>query len=290
MTDVSSLGLGITIALLGAFINNFGIVLQKRQVNLKAPPDQQEKSILDIGMFLKDPIWVIGILMQTFLYLPFLLVALDLIGITLTSPLSNAGIIFLVLGLIFLIKERLHGILEYSGLLVLIVGVITISLGEVTGTISITSFLEGLQNFWIIFTLLLILTLVALALILFLKSPTRLIFYGIFIGNCYAFVAIALQWFIMGLTETYHPLGSSLLIIGIVGAVIASIFGIVATQEAYKRGQAIRIVPFTQITINLFPILAGVSVFQQTIGNPLLFWIGTISIIVGASLLARFEG
>lgn len=104
MDSVSTTVIGITLTLAGAFINNFGIVLQKRQINLKAPPDAQEKSMMDIGQFLKDPIWILGILMQTILYLPFLLLAYDFIGITLLQPLSNAGIIFLVLGLILMLN------------------------------------------------------------------------------------------------------------------------------------------------------------------------------------------
>jgi len=289
MIEPENLVLGIIVALLGAFINNFGVVLQKRQINIKAPPDQEEKTILDIGQFFKDPLWVLGILMQTILYLPFLLISLDLIGITLTSPLSNAGIIFLVLGLMLIVNEKLRGKLEYSGIIILIFGVIAIALGDVSGTITIDGFMGALSNFWIIFSVLLVLSAISLLLLLKLKGAKKLMFYGILIGNCYGMVAITLQWFTSGLSEMSHPMGIPILLIGIIGAVVGSILGILATQEAYKRGQAIYIVPFSQITINLFPIIAGIFVFQQAIGNQVFFWMGVISIIVGASLLARFE-
>ncbi|MHA1131039.1 MAG: hypothetical protein ACTSQQ_09535, partial [Candidatus Helarchaeota archaeon] len=76
---------------------------------------------------------------------------------------------------------------------------------------------------------------------------------------------------------------------GSIGAVIGTIFGLLMAQEAFKRGQAINIIPFTQITINLLPILAGIFVFGQAITSPLFFWPGVLSIIIGASLLSRFQ-
>ena len=84
---------GIIIALIGAAINNFGVVLQKRQVNIKSPPESEDKNISDITNFFKDPIWILGILMQTIIYLPFLIIAMDILGVTLAQPLSNAGLI-----------------------------------------------------------------------------------------------------------------------------------------------------------------------------------------------------
>ncbi len=289
MNGTGTLVLGIIIALVGAFINNFGIVLQKRQVNIKAPPDQEAKTVLDIGQFFKDPIWVLGILMQTIIYLPFLLISMELIKITLSLPLSNAGFIFLVLGLILVVNEKLRGKLEYVGVLVLIMGVITIALGDVTGPVTIDIFLGAMGNFWILFGVILMLSVLSLLLLLKFKDTKRLIFYGLLIGNIYALVGISIQWLTMGLTEMSHPMGIPLLITGIIGSVIGTIFGILATQEAYKRGQAIYIVPFVQITINIFPILAGILVFGQLINQPVFFWVGVISIIVGASLLSRFE-
>ena len=70
---------------------------------------------------------------------------------------------------------------------------------------------------------------------------------------------------------------------------MGTVLGIVAAQEAYKRGQALYIVPFSSIIITLIPIFAGIFVFQQTVLNPIWFWIGVILIIGGASMLARFE-
>lgn len=287
MDQISNVVIGIILTIVGAFINNFGVVLQKRQVNIKAPPETEEKTILDVGKFLKDPVWVLGILMQTILYLPFLLFAYDFIGITLVQPLSNAGLIFLVLGLILMLNERLKNKTEFFGLGILVFGVISIALGGVVGDITIDIFLGSLLNFWVIFIILMALTLVALIMII--KNKARFIFFGVLLGNIYSMVSISMQWLQLGIEEFAHVMGLTLLIVGIVGAVLGTVFGIITAQEAYKRGQAIWVVPFMQITINIFPVLAGLFVFQQIITNVIFFWIGLGAIIIGGSLLARFE-
>jgi drug/metabolite transporter (DMT)-like permease len=288
MNGIGTIILGVVIALIGAFINNFGVVLQKRQVNIKAPPEMEKKNISDIGQFFKDPIWILGIAMQTFLYLPFLLFAFDLLKITMVQPISNAGIIFLVLGLILLVNEKLQKKSEYLGIGLLVFGVISIALGAVPQEITINQFLTTVSNFWIIFGLILISSMVILILILKLKK-FRLLLMGILIGNCYAVVAISLQIMDLALNELAHSLGLLFLILGILGAIIGTIFGILAAQEAFKRGQAINIIPFVQITINILPIIAGLYAFGQIISIPFFFWAGVIAIIIGASLLARFQ-
>jgi drug/metabolite transporter (DMT)-like permease len=271
----------------GAFINNFGVVLQKRQVNIKTPPELKEKKVMDLGQFLKDPIWDLGILMQTILYLPFLLFAYEFGGITLVQPLSSVGLIFLVLGLILLLNERLKNKIEYLGLGILVFGVIFIALGGIIGNITINIFLANLSNFWILFAIMLALS--GISVVMIIKNKARFPFFGILLGNIYSMVSISMQWFQLGIAEFAHQLGLLILMIGVMGAILGTVFGIITAQEAYKRGQAIWVVPFMQITITIFPILAGLLVFQQNITNLAFFWVGVGSIIVGGSLLARFE-
>ena len=98
-----------------------------------------------------------------------------------------------------------------------------------------------------------------------------------------------MQIFSLGIFDLGHPLGLLLLILGIVGAIAGTVFGIITTQEAFKRGQAINVIPFMQISVNVIPILAGLYVFGQTITIPFFFWAGVIAIIIGASMLARFQ-
>ncbi|HUX99012.1 MAG TPA: hypothetical protein VMV49_05625 [Candidatus Deferrimicrobium sp.] len=288
MNTLGEILLGILLGLIGAFINNWGVVLQKRQVNIKAPPEAADKTIGDISQFLKDPVWVLGILMQTIFYLPFLIIAYDLITITLLQPISSAGIIFLVIGLIIFLNEKLRKKSEYLGIGILIFGIFIIAFGMIPVSPTIDTFLSSLMPFWIIFGFILISSLIALVFI-FKSKKIQLMLLGFIIGNCYAFVAISMQIFSLGIFDLGHPLGLLLLILGIVGAIAGTVFGIITTQEAFKRGQAINVIPFMQISVNVIPILAGLYVFGQTITIPFFFWAGVIAIIIGASMLARFQ-
>lgn len=278
--------IGITLALVGAFINNFGLVLQKRQVNIKGSASD-DKGVGDLGKFFKDPIWVLGILMQTIIYLPFLVLAYDYLGITLVQPISNAGVIFLVLGLILMVNEKLQKKSDYTGVIVLIFGVITIALGGVIGDITVNIILTYILNFWIIIFIILGLSVICFIIVL-KNEKTRPMMLGIIAGNSYAFVSLSLQLFTSGLAELNHPWSLIFVIGGFAGAVIGTVTGILSTQEAFKRSQAIYIIPFSQLTMNIIPIIAGIVVFQQVIQNPIFFGIGVASIIIGATLLARY--
>lgn len=288
MDYISDTIIAVILALIGALINNFGIVLQKRQVNIKLSPGMQDKAnnIMDIGKFLKDPLWDLGILMQTILYLPFLLMALSY-GITLVQPVSNAGVIFLVFGLFLVLNERLKNKVEYFGLGILIFGVIAIAFGGVQGAITINTFITNLSNFWVLFLIMLVLS--GFSVIMIIKNKARFPFFGILLGNIYSMVGISMQWFQLGISDFTNTLWLLILILGIVGAIIGTVLGIITTQEAYKRGQAIWVVPFMQIVINIIPVCAGIFVFAQVISNPIFFLIGLVAIILGGSMLARFE-
>lgn len=287
MDYLSDTVIGVILALIGAFINNFGVVLQKRQVNIKVPPEMKDKTIMDINKFLKDPLWDLGILMQTVVYLPFLLLSYGFIGITLVQPISNAGLIFLILGLFLMLNERFKYKIEYSGMGILIFGVVIIAFGGVIGKITIDIFLANLPNFWILFSI--VLALSGVSVFMIIKNKARFPFFGILLGNIYSMVSISMQWFQLGIAEFSHVLGLFILVLGIGGAVAGTVFGIITAQEAYKRGQAIWTIPFMQITINIFPVLAGIYVFAQTITYLFFFWLGIICIIIGGSMLARFE-
>ena len=66
------------------------------------------------------------------------------------------------------------------------------------------------------------------------------------------------------------------------------VLALIATQEAFKKYQAINSIPFSQLAMNLLAIMAGIFVFQQVISFPLLFWTGVFLIMGGATLLARY--
>jgi len=112
---------------------------------------------------------------------------------------------------------------------------------------------------------------------------------GLLAGVCYAIVSISMQVFTISLEDLSTPITLSIFVLGLVGTILGTVFGILTTQEAFKLARAVNVIPFMQITMILLPIVAGVWVFNQLILEPLFFWIGVICTIIGASLLSRFQ-
>lgn len=290
---MSTLFVGILMIILGGSIINFGVVLQKRQINIRMKNKTQnlvqdsDNSKEGIGSFIKDPLWTLGILMQTILALPFLFIGLDILGPSLAQPLGNACVIFLVLGLIYFLKEKLKKT-EMLGIVILIIGMVLIGLAEVTGVTTLTIFLANyVSTFWIFIAV--VGGLIIGIFILSKNGKVFLICYGLLIGLFNSLVTISMQIFLLSFEDLLLTIAKIMLVFGALGFIIATVVAILLSQEAFKKGQAINIIPFSQITMNLVPILAGIIVFQQTIANILLFWVGTALIISGASLLARFQ-
>jgi drug/metabolite transporter (DMT)-like permease len=282
--------IGIAAIMIGTGINNFGIFLQKRQVNVLRNSGHEGESIV---RYLKNPLWVLGILMQTILCMPFLVFSVGLIGITLAQPLANSGILFLVLCLVFFLGEKMRKS-DYLAVAILLSGMVAVGAGGVTGEVTIQSFLsEGKRGVLIAAAVLLS---ILIALNVFLLKIKRIKRYalGALGGMASAVVSISLQIFTSALSS-YRSTGASesaavfLLILSPVIFISFTGLGILAIQEAFKLGQAVNILPFAQVPLNLIPVLAGIFLFGQSAGRPAVFIYGIVAIMVSASMLARFQ-
>ena len=80
-----------------------------------------------------------------------------------------------------------------------------------------------------------------------------------------------------------------LLVISPLFFITFTIIGILSIQEAFKLGQAVNVIPFAQIPLNLIPVSAGIYLFGQSVEKPSFFIYGILAIIVSASMLARFQ-
>lgn len=279
--------MGIGLTLVGGIVYNCGIVIQKRQVKHLTYHAINSEAGVTWKVFFKNPLWLVGIIMQSFLYLPFVIFALDYIGITLQLPLSNACIVFLVLGLTLVLRETIQSRLELVGLCVLIGGIVVIALGGVVGNITMHVFLSSFTAFVIILSV--IGGCSAASIVLLKTRPSaRILALGVLAGNCQALIAIFMQLLTLALSELSHPLSILILIVSFALVVVFSAGSLYAIQEAFKAGKAIQVIPISQVPMNIFPVLAGLLVFQQVILNPACFFIGLACMIAGSSLLARY--
>ena len=281
--------IGISLILLSAFSGGFGMVLQKRQVNLKSTPDSAEQSAASGSKFSKDPLWILSILMQAVFPIPLAFIAFMFIGIALAQPLASASIVFLVLGLTLMLGERLQGKLEYLGLVILIFGIIGIALSGIGGPITLGQLLSTQINFWILFSI--IIALAMTSLILAIKIPKiKLICLGVLAGCCSAIGSILFQSTSLAILELSHPSAILVLVLGILGFIASIVLYFLVSQEAFKQGKAIKFIPSLYGSMNVLAVFAGLFVFQQSVSNFIFFWVGLPLIIAGVSLLARVTG
>jgi len=283
--------LGVILILTGGAINIFGIVLQKRQVILykqyreeKSEKNQEVKP----DSYAKDWIWMLGILMQVLLAVPFLFLGLDELGLTLAQPLSNACIIFLVIGLVVVVKERMRK-QEIIGAALLVGGMIAVGAAGVTGSMSLNEFLSSKLVFFGLFVLGIAGIVVALIVMMKYIQKIKIAAMGLLSGTIYSIVSISTQTLMLSFEDLSQIGTIVMLILSALGVIVGTIAAIWVTQEAFKISRAINFVPWGQITINIIPIFAGLMVFGQTIVNPAIFGIGAAAIIIAASLLARFQ-
>ena len=258
---MSNYVLGITMTLLGTAINNFGLVLQKWRINrrissvgtktvnpdISKPQAPSPDAVTDLKGYLRDPWWILGILMQVIFCVPFYFLALEYIGLTLAQPLSNAGVIFLVMGLVFGVKERLRPI-EIGGMVLLILGMVLVGMGGVTGEITLASFLSppAQQAFWLMNIFLLVFCVIG-GLCIWKIPRIRVMALALLSGCFYALVSIGSQIVVIVLDDLSSGISIILLIYGIIAFLLGTIFAILCTQEAFKRSQAVNIIPFSQL-------------------------------------------
>jgi len=270
------------------FLNNFGLLFQKYETN-KAGLDKDAS----VGLFLKRPLWVLGILMQTIFVIPFFFLVIDLLGVTLAQPLVTTGLLIFIIGSLFMLKERLHRV-EWLGVALMFSAALMVALSNVTGDVPLSTFVDpGFIPRAIVFFSVAVALAILGAIIAKKQGGRQVLGYAVLMGVSYAMVSTAGQFMTPSLDMLFGPgldaLGCILLVGGFSGTVLGTIAGIVFSQKAFQRSQAITIVPTSQAIINVLPIFGGIYVFGQEIQYLLLFIPGIVVLLVAVSLLARFQ-
>jgi drug/metabolite transporter (DMT)-like permease len=280
--------LGIACVLAGTAINSIGLILQKREVNKSGMKDDS-----NIAYFFKRPLWIIGILMQTLLFAPFFFIGIDLIGIALAQPLATAGLLVFVAGAVLVLKERVSRI-EWVGISLMIAAIFLVSAAGVAGEVTISIFFQdAFLPSVVVFVLVIAGLAVAGGLLVKLVGKRAVQGFAILVGTSYAVVSISGQLVTVGFDvaflPSFEPLGWSLGITGLIGVVAGTVLGIIFSQRAFQKAQAIHIIPISQSINNVLPIVAGVYLFGQYIGILWLFIPGVVVLLVAVTLLARFQ-
>lgn len=280
--------LGISCILAGTAMNSTGIVLQKREVNKSGMRDDS-----NLAYFLKRPFWVLGILAQTLLFAPFFFIGIDLIGIALAQPLATAGLLVFVAGAVLVLKEHVSRV-EWIGIWLMVAAIFLVSLAGVAGNVTVSIFFQD----WFVtsavaFTAILAGLIVAGGLLIRFVKQRDVQGLAILIGTSYAIVSIAGQLVTIGFDTAslagMEVLGWMLVVLGLAGVIGGTVAGINFSQNAFKKAQAIQIIPISQSINNVLPIVAGTFLFGQSIEFSWLFIPGVVVLLVAVTLLARFQ-
>ena len=132
--------LGILFGLLSGNLSNFGNVLEKKAV-IDIPKKERDDNFG--RKLLKNPIWLTGFILATFIDPIFYVIAQDLLGTelgpTLVPGLMASGLIVLAIGSVKIVGEKL-GNIEYIGIALMILGMVFLAFSNLeSGEGEITS-------------------------------------------------------------------------------------------------------------------------------------------------------
>ncbi len=280
--------LGLVSLVILVFLNNFGLLFQKHDTD-KAKLSKDAS----VGLYFKRPLWLLGILMQTIMVLPFFFLTIDLLGITLAQPLVTTGLLVFIAGSVYLLKERLRRV-EWVGVTFMFSAALMVALSNVTGDVPVSVFLDPgfVPRMLVFFSIATVLIVLGMALTRG-RENRRVLGYATLMGVAYALVSTSGQFMTSSFDvlagSGFETLGWVLLVGGFSATVIGTFAGIVFSQKAFQRSQAITVVPISQAIINVLPVFGGIYVFGQIIQHLPLFFIGIAILLVSVSLLSRFQ-
>jgi hypothetical protein len=283
---------GVVLAVASGIAHNIGILLQKKVVNQIAESRQ--------GFFAKlvrNPLWLAGFVIHMGLGSALFLLAQVRLGPALIPGLMAAGLVVLVLGSIWILKEML-GAAEITGILLLIAAITLLGLSRLT--IDVEEF-DVLARSFILRSALF--SGIITALIVFLEILARRI--ARYRGSVLAissglFYVLSNFWvgpFMGAVLRIFNGIFSlpviALFVAGSAILVITNMYGIAKLQLSFRITNASLAIPIQQIPIQTAPALVYLAVFRlspPSMASVLMFCLAVVLIIASTFVLARRQG
>ncbi len=296
MDQSIALIVGIILALISTIMFNIPPILQKQALD-----SMKEVSMTNIGesvksMF-KNKRWVIGFILGVLGGLPYTL-SLNYAGVTVVQPIINFGLLILVWFSHRMLKEELKLTAKLA-----IAGMISvpffISFSQVTPPQADMSTSVVRITFFVALALLFILVFVCM-----LIGKKKPIFWAFASGITFATGATSIQATVSSITFLGYDLVQDFefLILNIfnipgfhwvlIFAAISILLNVLATyflQIALQKSEASKAGPINQTLNNIFTVIIGLVVFQQAVGNVILYTIGFLIALFSAFVLAQFQ-
>jgi drug/metabolite transporter (DMT)-like permease len=278
---------GVSLAILSGISNNYGTVLQKKVVNKFRDADKFFKNLV------KNPIWLLGLVLQNGIGAVFFMIAQIFIGPTLIPGLMAAGLIILAIGAVRIVGEKLNNA-EIIGIIIMILGIALLGFSNMVVDIANENFSD-----MSLFSRILIFTIVLYGLAFF--------FYFLQLRNKFKGISLAIYsgfqfslsnfWVspLMGIILVVFQGGASvvefiLFIISVIILICTNVFGITSIQKAFIEGQASNLIPIQQVPIQIVPPFYFISVFMLPINNIASLFLlitGIILILISSFLLGK---
>lgn len=277
--DTSLYLFGVFLAILSGSINNIGIVFQKKVVNEVSSEAKFFRSLV------KKPLWLIGTLMQVAIGSIFFLIAQIYIGPALIPGLMSFGLIFLAIGSVKIVGEKLKKE-EIIGIVLLILAIFSLGLSKLSVDIASINILAfDLVLNMTIFTIILFLGSVICEI---LQRKMRK-FKGILLAISSGFqFSLTNFWVAPLMAVISHVFGGTaslnelfLFIVCVIILILANILGTMKIQQSFQVANASRMIPIQQVPIQITPIIAYFFVFTLM---PYTFF-PIIYMIIGVSLI-----
>ncbi len=257
--DSSFYWMGISFAILSGIINNFGIILQKKVVN-------EIRAEVKFGRTLiRNPLWLLGLMMQLGIGTIFFLLAQVYIGPALIPGLMASGLIILAIGSVKIIGETLKRD-EIIGILIMIGAIFLFGISGLSINISEQNLLDLMFLIRIIiFTSIIIISAIICEILQRRTEKYSGIFLSILSGFMFSlsnFWVSLLLGTIINVFQGIYSLGELILFICSSLILIATNFiGILKIQESFKVAQASNMIPIQQVPIQITSIFIYLLIF-----------------------------
>ncbi len=283
--------LGVIIAISSGCVNNLGVLFQKKVIN-----DHREEPEF-LRSLIKSPLWVFGLILQILIGGAILyMIAQALIGPSLVPGLMSGGLIVLALGSTMILKEKLRKT-EISGILLMILGIFSLSLSQLSINLAVINILE--QVFIIrlsIFTGAIFLAYIIIHFTSKYIKKSKGIFFALKSGLVYSLNSVWIGPLVAVLTRIFSSnfnMEELLLFFpALVIILICTAYGIIFAQKAFQNGQVNILSPLIGVPGQIIPVLIFFLIYNLVPAsslNVLFLIIGLVLIIVSSFLLATSQ-
>jgi len=282
-------GLGVALAVASGIAHNIGVLLQKKVVNQISKERQ--------GFFarlVRHPLWLAGFILHMGLGSTLFLLAQVRLGPALIPGLMAAGLLVLVLGSIWILKERL-GAAEVTGILLLIAAITLLGLSRLV--IDVEEF-DVLARSFVLRSAVFSVVITGMILVLGSLAKRMTCCRGSALAvSSGLFYVLSNFWvgpFMGAVLRIFKGIFTlpviAMFVAGSAILVITNLYGIAKLQLAFRVANASLAIPIQQIPIQSAPAFVYLAVFllhPPSAASLLMFCLAIVLIIGSTFVLAR---